>query len=183
MKPLLLLLIFLFASSSFAQYVIPPNVALPSPNGSSMSWIGAGTDTTGKTHLLIEARTPDFTKAGHFVSTDGGKTWSGSDTIPSALYGNNPWGAIDENKGYAYDSYNFNNVARSTDWGSTWDTAHYTFYSGFGDAPSIIVDNGKYSAYESRVYVCGTYYFVYSTNYGVSFDTVFNTVLFGGLSV
>ena len=182
MKNLFLSVMLLFAASIYAQTATTSaNIALPSPTGSNFSWLGSGKDTAGITHLLILARTPDQSKAGHFISSNGGNTWSGSDTIPNDSDGNDPYGAIDVNSGYAYDSYTFGHVARSSDWGNTWNQNQY--YGSWGDAPSIAVDEGKHSKYEGRVYVCGTANFGYSKDSGKTFTVIPEHTIMGGVDI
>jgi hypothetical protein len=63
----------------FAQ-TPPANIDIGAADTSNEPWLGC-VNAGGVQHLITLARTP-YPKAGHRVPTDGGATWSGSDTVP-----------------------------------------------------------------------------------------------------
>ncbi|MEO8166891.1 MAG: T9SS type A sorting domain-containing protein [bacterium] len=129
---------------------------------------------------------PTAISEGMYLTTDGGVTWSGSDTTAAAPinnHGGDPAPAIDAN-GRFYQSYLGFSVtgmytSYSTDMGTTWANT-ITLESGSQDKNHTFVDNTPGSPYFGRVYVTWSRFTVaqppavvsYSTNSGVNWSAV-----------
>ena len=117
-----------------------------------------------------------FKSEGVYVSTDGGITWSGSDTCKGQIitnHGGDPGVVITESGRFVISHVGTNTgiyTHYSTDFGLNW-TAAYTVTNEYtGDKGTIAIDNSNQSSYRGRVYLAWTYV-VSSFATAISFTT------------